>query len=111
MFPRVFIPQLNERWDHKEHKLVPVHDFTSAAEFGTLTTILDREDDPMFLSQLTAKIHASLDSFTARDYFVAVGDPSMIAVCSGVILRNQVSFNMLKWDKKLNRYLMLEVRP
>lgn len=111
MLPRVFIPQMVLRWDHSQHQLVPVYDFTSAAEFGTLTTILDKEDDPMFLSQLTPKIHAALDSWYPSDYFVAVGDPSVIAVCSGVILRNYASFNMLKWDKKLNRYLTLEIKP
>lgn len=109
--PRVFIPQLVERFDAKMGRSVPMFDFTSAAVFGTLTPILDKDDDPLYLARLTPKIRTALADFDGEDYFVAVGDPSVIAVCAGLILRRRARFNMLKWDKKLSRYLTLEVNP
>src|SRR5690349_16600252 len=102
--PRVFIPQLVERFDSKAGRNVPVFDFTSAAAYGTLTPILDKDDDPMFLARITPKIREALADFHEDDYFVAVGDPSVIAVCSGLILRRRKALKMLKWDKKLGRY-------
>jgi hypothetical protein len=109
--PRVFIPQLVERFDNRTGRNVPVFDFTSAAAYGTLTPILDKDDDPLFLARITPKIRDALADFNDEDYFVAVGDPSVIAVCSGLILRRRKTLKMLKWDKKLARYLTLEVNP
>jgi hypothetical protein len=109
---RVFIPQLVERYDRASGGFVPVHDFSSAAEFGALTAILPKEADPLFLTDHVQAINAALKGFIpSLDYFVAVGDPSIIAVCAGVILRKWDSFRMLKWDKKINRYITLEICP
>lgn len=107
--PRVFIPQLIEKWDDSAERFVPAFDFTSAASYGTLTPILDREDNPLFLARITAKIRTALASFTEHDYFVAVGDPSVIAICAGLILRRSARLNLLKWDKKLRRYIVLDI--
>lgn len=109
--PRVFIPQIVEKYDHDRGIRVPVFDLTSAAAFGSLIPILDAQDNPMFLSVITEKIVAALEGFTEGDYFVAVGDPSVIALCAGIILRKQKSLKMLKWDKKLTQYLTLELKP
>jgi hypothetical protein len=111
MTNKVFIPQLVERWDHKTHGFVPVHDFTSAALHGNIVTILDKADEPLFLNTVMPKIREKLEDFGYDDYFVAVGDPSVIAICSGIILRQQDYFKMLKWDKKMALYIPLEIRP
>lgn len=110
MMPRVFIPQLVERWDHVTRGFVPVYDFSSAATFGALSPILEKGDDPMFIASLTQKIQDALKDFADSDYFVAVGDPSVIAVCAGIILRKHDRFCMLKWDKKMSCYIPVEVR-
>lgn len=111
MMPRVFIPQLVERYDNASGLYVPVFDFTTAAAFGTLTPILERDDNPMYLARITTKIREALKDFSEDDLFLAVGDPSVIAVCSGLILRRQRTMKMLKWDKKLSRYFTIEVNP
>jgi hypothetical protein len=110
MTPKVFIPQLVKKYDTKLRAFVPVHNFDSAASFGVLRVILDKSDDPMFLPTLTRKIQDALEDFTYDDYFVAVGDPSVISVCSGIILRRQDYFKMLKWDKKMTQYITMEVQ-
>lgn len=110
--PRVFIPQLVKKYDRKSGGFVYVHDFSSAAEFGALTEILPKDADPLFLTDHIPTINAALKDFLPScDYFVAVGDPSVIAVCAGIILREWTSFRMLKWDKKINRYITLEIAP
>ena len=107
--PRVFIPQIIERWDETAGRFVPAFDFTSAASYGTLTPILDREDNPLFLARITSKIRTALATYNNEDFFVAVGDPSVIAICAGLILRRNNTLRLLKWDKKLARYIALDI--
>ena len=111
MNSKVFIPQRVKRFDHDSGQTKNAFDFSAAAQFGELKTILDDADDPLFLALLTQKIRESLAAFSENDYLVAVGDPSVIAVCSGLILRRQKRLNMLKWDRKLKVYIHLEVNP
>jgi hypothetical protein len=111
MTSKVFIPQRVKRFDRSSGQASNAFDFSAAAQFGQLTTILDDMDDPMFLALLTPKIREALNSFKEDDYLVAVGDPSVIAICSGIILRRQKRLNLLKWDRKLTMYIHLEVNP
>lgn len=107
--PKVFIPQITERWDAVNEVSVPTFDFTSATTYGTLNVILEKDDNPLFIARITAKIREALKKFTEDDYFVAVGDPSVIAICAGIILRRSNRMKLLKWDKKLSRYILLEI--
>jgi hypothetical protein len=89
---------------------VPVFDLSPAAHFGELTPILDGEDNPLFIAKMTTKIKEALAAFNpATDYLVAIGDPSVLAICAGLILRRASKFSMLKWDKKTSTYIKLEI--
>ncbi len=109
MQPRVFIPQLVERWDPASQTSIPVFDFTSATVYGALVPILAAEDNIRFLARITDKIRAALANYTEDDYFVAVGDPSVIAICAGLILRRNQRMKLLRWDKKLACYTVLDI--
>ena len=111
MIPKVFLPQIALRYDDKKGSMVPCHDFSEATRFGQLVPVLDSDDDPIFLEKLTSKITEALEGFGCDDFLVAVGDPTVIAVCAGVILRKQNSLKMLKWDRKIHSYIPLEVKP
>ena len=111
MTSKVFIPQAVKRFDAGTGRVINSFDFSAARQFGQLTPILDDTDDPMFLARLTPKIREALVTFNEFDYLMAVGDPSVIAICSGLILRRQKKINMLKWDRKLRMYVNLEVNP
>jgi hypothetical protein len=111
MTSKVFIPQMVKRFDSAAGHVSNAFDFSAAMQFGQLTPILDDMDDPMFLARLTPKIREALATFTENDYLLAVGDPSVIAICAGLILRRQKRINMLKWDRKLKMYTHLEVNP
>lgn len=107
--PKVFIPQVAERYDAASGRRVPTFDFAPAAQFGQLTPILERDDNPLFLARITPKIQKALESFAKDDYLLAVGDPSVIAICAGILLRRQNTLNLLKWDKKLSNYITLSL--
>lgn len=110
MSNKVFLPKIVERFDSTARALVPAFDFSAAARFGALVEILQPEDDLIFLQRHIPKIGVALEDFTEDDYFLAVGDPAVIAVCSGIILRQQQSMKILKWDRKLRDYLVMEIR-
>jgi hypothetical protein len=108
--PRVFLPQVVEKFNQSRERFEPVFDLSTATVFGSLTPILNPTDNPIYLARLTARIRDGLKDFDAdRDFFLAIGDPSMIAVCAGLILRRQSCFKMLKWDKKMSRYIVMEI--
>ncbi len=109
--PKVFLPKVVERFDGVAGKMIPAFDFSAAAQFGQLIEILGPDDDPIFLARHTQKIRESLESFSESDFFLAVGDPAVIAVCSGIILRKQKTLKLLKWDRKLKIYINLEITP
>ena len=111
MVARVFIPQVVTRYDEAKGGEVPVFDFSAAASFGQLTPILDRDVNVMFLARITKVIGEALESFSDDDYLLAVGDPAVIAVCAGLILRRKSCMKLLKWDRKLRIYLCLEIKP
>lgn len=110
MQPRVFIPQITERWDDEAERRVPIYDFTRAATFGALTSILDKDDRTLFPERIIPKVRAALADFNAdTDYLVAVGDPSVIAICSGIILRRSKNMKMLRWDRRSSDYIVLDI--
>lgn len=108
---RVFIPQVTERFDHVAKRRVEAFDFTPAAQYGTLTEVLDKTDNPMFLARLTPKIRKALEDFGEHDYLLAVGDPAVIAICAGLILRRRKTLKMLKWDRHTKIYIVMELNP
>ena len=109
--PRVFIPQIVTRYDNVKKRIVPAFDFSAAAMFGQLTPILHDNEDPNYLGVIAPKICEALADFKEGDYFLAVGDPAVIALCSGVILRRIRKMNLLKWDRQLQIYFNMEVNP
>lgn len=111
MLARVFLPQIVERFDKDKGVMVAAFDFSAAAQFGQLTPILEKEDDPIFLARITGKIRKVLSDFTDNDYLLAVGDPAVIAVCAGIVLRRHKTLKLLKWDRRLRIYQQLEINP
>lgn len=110
MNPRVFIPQIVRRFDSSAGKLTQQHDFASAQVHGQLVNILDDTDDPKFLSRLVPKVKQALADFTHEDFLVAVGDPTLIALCAGIIMRRQPNVTMLKWERTMRQYVKVEIR-
>jgi hypothetical protein len=111
MGPRVFIPQVVSKYDHAKEKMAPTYDFSPAAAFGQLVTILDDDVNVMMLARLMPTIREALDDFSDDDFLLAVGDPAVIAACAGLILRRRRTMKLLKWDRKLRIYINMEIRP
>lgn len=104
----VYIPNIVRRLEGG--RLRPVFDFSKAAAFGKLKEIIEEFDDLLFTDHTSAKVAATLADFKPGDYLLAVGDPTAIALCAGILFRKHESINMLKWDRKTKSYIELELK-
>ena len=107
--PRVFIPQIIERWDEYAERFT--RHSTAGRRVLRYAHLVSRQEK-MFRCSLPvspAGIMARLPPTSNEDFFVAVGDPSVIAICAGLILRRNNNLRLLKWDKKLARYIALDI--
>ena len=83
----------------------------SAEKFGDLKVCLP-DNRQMILSSgpLTFKLKQELKNFNDDDYLLLIGDPSIIGVACAVASDiNMGRFKVLKWDRRREKYLPLEI--
>jgi hypothetical protein len=90
-------------------KLRPQLDFTKAARFGALRSVIDSDEETALMAPVISKAKAELVDFETGDFLMAVGDPAIIAACSAILLRRFDSIKMLKWDRILKDYIEVEI--
>lgn len=110
MNPRVFIPKVVLRRDPDTGRHFEAHDLTPAQQYGQLTPVLGFDDNPKYIARLTPKVQKGLADFTHQDYLLAVGDPCLIGLCCGIILRSSPMLTMLKWERSLKMYVKVEIK-
>jgi hypothetical protein len=108
--PRVFIPQIIKKFNREKPGTPITFDFSAAERFGEINVILSDDDDVDDLVAVTRKIKLALDDFDDNDYLIAVGDPTVIAICSGEILIGQDNMKMLRWDRHRKDYFPVEIK-
>ena len=60
---------------------------------------------------ITTAIKEKMDHFSADDYLIGVGDPTLIAAAACIAVRKTGGLlRMLKWDRMAKDYLMVELR-
>ncbi len=63
----------------------------------------------MMMEPNDTTLNEKLSKFSDIDYLIAIGDPSIIAAASGIILKRLGAMKMLKWDKRLKSYNVVEI--
>lgn len=106
----VFVPQNVRRLDRSDNKLKPMLDLSAAAAFGQLKEVIGESVDVLFAERVVSDAKDVLAQFKEGDYLLAVGDPTVIAVCAGILFKSHSTVKMLKWDRKLKIYLELELK-
>jgi hypothetical protein len=101
----VFIPQEPMRKDGDGKWVSKGLNLAATSAYGDMcivwgpdTSILSHE----FLSQEARKVAARYDE--DRDYIVALGSPSLIALLSWAIGETGKRLRMLEWDRSMKRY-------
>ena len=93
--PTVFLVQEN-----------PYINVLGAAEYGDIVVLFEGGQQIMFSPQpAIRKLKRKLKDFDDGDYLLMMGDPAAMGIaCCIAAEMNRGRFNILKWDKKQQRY-------
>lgn len=90
---------------------MPYKDILSAEEYGELVSIIE-PGYQLYISPepIVEKVRSALKNFNDDDYLLLIGDPSIIGVACAVASDiNMGRFKVLKWDRRREKYLPLEI--
>ena len=100
----VFIVQ--ERMKREGDDLVPVIDFSPAAEYGDPEVLLPSDFQAYTTGPMMKILKRKLRGFSDEDYLLGAGDTvAMMAAAMVASDRNRGRVNMLRWDRTLRRYV------
>ena len=93
--PTVFLVQEN-----------PYINVLGAADYGDIVVLFESGQQIMFSPQpAIRKLKRKLKDFDDNDYLLMMGDPAAMGICCCIAAEmNRGKFNILKWDKKQQRY-------
>jgi len=107
---RVFIPQEPTKWDDAAKMRVPSINVAPAAKFGKLEILLPPQVTLLYPDPIVRTLKERFNDITGDDYLLAVGDPSLIAICAGLFLQQLGSMKLLKWDRASQVYLTVRIQ-
>ena len=98
--PTVFLVQEN-----------PYISVLSATDYGVIVVLFESGQQIMFSPQpAIRKLKRKLKDFNDDDYLLMMGDPAAMGIaCCVAAEMNRGKFNILKWDKKAQRYYPVSV--
>ena len=98
--PTVFLVQEN-----------PYINVLGAAEYGDIVVLFESGQQIMFSPQpAIRKLKRKLKDFDDGDYLLMMGDPAAMGIaCCIAAEMNRGKFNILKWDKKQQRYYPVSI--
>ena len=107
---KVYVPQQPSRFDTATRLWIPTVNLDSAKVYGEVVIMLPPNANRLHTAPLVAALKELMASFTAEDYVVAVGDPSLIAAAACIAARKTGgSLRLLKWDRMSKDYISVEL--
>ena len=110
MQPKVYVPQEPSRYDAEFGTRVPTVDLRPAMAYGEVVVMLPANVTGMLMAPVVQALKEKLSEFTDDDSLVAIGDPSIIAAASGIVLYKNKRLKLLKWDKRAKAYSVAEIK-
>lgn len=109
--PKVFIPQMPSRFDHSTNLWIPTVNIAPAKRFGELQIILPPGASRTSMQLCVRALEDALEDFGGEDVLVALGDPTLYAIAAAIVARKTGGLmRMLKWDRILGDYILVEVQ-
>jgi hypothetical protein len=83
----------------------------AAERFGELIVLLPPNANRLHTAPLLEALKERMADFTAEDWLVAIGDPSLIAAAACLAARKTGGLlRLLKWDRMTSDYLPTEMK-
>lgn len=109
--PKVYAPQVPSKYDAATKLWIPTINLEPAKEFGELIVMLPPNANRLHTNPLVMALREQMREFSAEDYIVAVGDPSLIAAASCIATRcTNGLLRILKWDRLSSSYIPVEMQ-
>ena len=107
---KVFIPQMPTKFDRATNLWIPTININPARRFGDLITLLPPAATRNSIDTCAASVSDAMQDYGPEDCIVAVGDPSIYAIVACIAVKKTGGLlRMLKWDRQLGDYLLVEV--
>lgn len=107
----VYAPQQPSRFDTTTRLWIPTMNMHAAERYGPLIVLLPPNANRLHTAPLVQSMKERMERFTAEDWLVAVGDPSLIAAASCIAVRKTGGLlRLLKWDRMTSDYLPTEIK-
>lgn len=107
---KVYIPQMPAKFDRATNLWIPTININPAKRFGELVTMLPPGATRLSMEACAHVISEHLEDYGPEDMVVALGDPSLYAVAACLAVKKTGGLlRMLKWDRQLGDYLLVEV--
>lgn len=107
---KVYVPQQPSRFDAATRLWIPTVNLEPARAFGEVVVMLPPNANRLHTAPLVAALKEQMEHYTAEDYIVAVGDPSLIAAAACIAARKTGgALRLLKWDRMASNYLPVEL--
>lgn len=109
--PRVFVTQVPNRRDLETNVLSPAVNISPASEHGEIVILMPASASFFATKDLVDQLRAGLRdySFEKGDSVMCLGDPAIIACVGALLMEKGRSFNILRWDKFIHRYVSIKV--
>lgn len=109
---RVYVPHVPHRFSEGAGGMMPTVDLTKARKFGEIVVMLQPEDNILGMADKTSIISDKMSEFTAKDFFIGIGDPVLIAIVSYIAgCQADGMLRILRWDRIMRDYILVEVSP
>jgi hypothetical protein len=104
----VYVPQEPTRYVNGEQE--PIFDLTPASEYGDINVLLASGQVMLNTAPMIQKLRVEMRDYNDEDYILAIGDPSALAAVVAVAaMYNNGKFKLLKWDRKMRKYLPINI--
>lgn len=111
MNARVFVPMVPSRFDSTMHAWVPSVDLSAAASHGEVVVMLPPDAAKAGPAPCVAAMRERMKDYSAADFLLAVGDPSLLAAAAGLATRaTGGTLRVLKWDRYTRNYIVVEMK-
>lgn len=106
---KVYAPQVPSKYDPAIKLWVPSINLEPAKTFGELVVMLPPNANRLHINPLVVALREQMKDFSADDYVIAVGDPSLIAAAACIAARKTGGLlRILKWDRHSSNYIPVE---
>ena len=106
--PKVYVPQVPSKYDSATKLWVPSVNLDHAKTFGEVVVMLPPNANRMHIAPLVVALREQMKGYTTEDYIVAVGDPALISVAACLAERKAGFLRILKWDRQVGIYMVVE---